>query len=70
MVGADFVSLVSSHDQPDLLGLFVLQQFDVTSTTFLPLTSIPVKFEELRSPKYSCKIRIRLDVKEMDVLTS
>ena len=49
MIGADFKSLVSSHDQTSLLILLVFEQPDITSTSLLPLSTISVELEELGS---------------------
>ncbi len=47
MVSADLQGLVSAHHQTALAVLLVLQQSNVTSTTFLPLLAITVESEEL-----------------------
>ena len=50
VVRADLMGLVSSHNQPNLLRFLVLQQLDITSTTFLPLAGVAIKLEKLCSP--------------------
>lgn len=47
MVSADLEGLVSTHNQPGLLVLAVLQQSHVTSATLLPLLAIPVEPKQL-----------------------
>ena len=47
VVGADLECLLSSHNQPDLGVLLVLEQSNISSATFLPLAALTVKLEEL-----------------------
>lgn len=51
VVGADFQSLVSSHDQTSLAVVLVLEQLDITSAALLPLPGILVELEEFGSPR-------------------
>lgn len=50
MVGADLQSLIPTHNKSDFATLLVLEQSDVTGTTLLPLSSVLVESEKLRSP--------------------
>lgn len=47
MVRADLEGLVAAHDQSGLEVLLVLQNSDIASAAFLPLTSVLVELEEL-----------------------
>ena len=47
MIGADLQRLVSSHDQPSLVVLFVLEQSYIASPTLLPLSRVAIKAKEL-----------------------
>ena len=53
VVRTDFVCLVSSHNQPDLLGLLVLQQLDITSSTLFPFARITIELEKLCPPTWT-----------------
>lgn len=47
MVGADLESLVSSHDQSCLAILFVPEQSNISSASFLPFFRLAIKLEQL-----------------------
>lgn len=47
MVGANFQSLVSSHNQARSLVLLVLQESDFTSSTLFPLLALSIELEQL-----------------------
>lgn len=49
VVGADFKSLVTSHNQTRLAILLVPQQANIASATLLPFSALTVKFKELRA---------------------
>lgn len=49
MVGANFESLVSSHNQSSFAVLFVLEQTDVTGASLFPFSRVPVELEEFGS---------------------
>lgn len=53
MVGANLKSLISSHNEPGLTVLLVLEESHVTSTTLLPLTRFLVELEQLGAPEQS-----------------
>lgn len=50
VVRADFQSLVASHHQPDLLGVLVCEETNVTSSPLFPFSGISVESEELSAP--------------------
>jgi hypothetical protein len=50
VVGADLVGLITTHQQTNFLGGLVLQELDITDTTFLPLLQTLVITEELSTP--------------------
>lgn len=60
VVRTDLQSLVASHNEPNLLGLLVLKQTDVSSATFLPLGRLAVETEELGAPAGYMKPLIEL----------
>jgi len=37
MVGADLVSFITSHHEPDFLGLLMLEETNIARATLLPL---------------------------------
>lgn len=47
MIGAYFQSLVSTHDKTSLLILAMLQQSNISRTTFLPFATLTIKTEKL-----------------------
>jgi hypothetical protein len=47
MIGANLQGLVSSHHQSSLSTLLVLQESDVSSSTFLPLATLTIESEQL-----------------------
>lgn len=49
VVGADLECLVSSHDQPSLPVLLVLQQPNIASATLFPFSALSIELEELGS---------------------
>lgn len=51
MIGTDFESLITSHDQTDLFRLSVLKQTGIARAPFFPLVTSGVKSEKLCTPK-------------------
>lgn len=47
MVCTDFQGLVSSHDQAGFAIFFMFQQTNITRTSFLPLSRVSIKLEQL-----------------------
>ena len=50
VVCPDFQGLLFPHQQPDTLGLFVFQQFDLTGAPFFPFPRFIVKSVQLAFP--------------------
>lgn len=47
MVGANLQSFISSHNQPCLAILLMLQESDISGSTLLPFIRVANKFEKL-----------------------
>ena len=62
VVRADFERLIAPHHESDLLGLLVLKQTDVASTTLLPLRGLGREPEELRTPMAQTDRRINYEI--------
>jgi len=50
MIRANFQGFVASHHEPDFLGLFMREQANIASSTFLPFGGFAVESEELCAP--------------------
>lgn len=50
VVGADFKSLVASHDKPDLLCLLVAEETDIASAAFFPFGAARIESEQFGPP--------------------
>lgn len=50
MVRANFEGLVASHDQPDLLRLFVLKETNIAGPSFFPFAGDGVESEQFGAP--------------------
>lgn len=49
MISAHLKRLISSHDKSGLSTCLMLEELDISGSTFLPFTSITIKSEELSS---------------------
>ena len=47
MVGTDLQRLITTHQKADLVGLLVLQESNVTSSTLLPFFGLTIVTEKL-----------------------
>jgi hypothetical protein len=50
VVGADLVCLVTAHENADLAGLFVLQDFSLTGSSLLPFIVALIEAVKLGTP--------------------
>ena len=50
MVGADFEGLIAPHHETNLLGFFVLEETNVSGSSFLPLVTVSREPEQLGAP--------------------
>lgn len=50
VISADFEGLIAPHHETNLLGFFVLEETNVSGSSFLPLVTVSREPEQLGAP--------------------